>query len=58
MQVKSKTFQDLIVWQKAHSFVLDTYSITKKFPKEELYRKYPLFFEFRLQVFSCVWHYR
>lgn len=33
----SKTFQDLIVWQKAHSLVLDIYTITKGFPKEELY---------------------
>ncbi len=37
MQNKSKTFQDLIVWQKVHSFVLNVYSITKNFPKEELF---------------------
>ena len=34
---KSKSFQDLIVWQKAHQFVLKVYSITKIFPKEELF---------------------
>ena len=34
---KSKSFQDLIVWQKAHHFVLKIYSITKTFPKEEMF---------------------
>ncbi|MBN1634676.1 MAG: four helix bundle protein [Ignavibacteria bacterium] len=34
---KSKTFKDLIVWQKAHKFVLDIYQLTKSFPKEELF---------------------
>ena len=34
---KSKSFQDLIVWQKAHQFVLKIYSITKTFPKEEMF---------------------
>ena len=33
----SKTFQDLIVWQKAHEFVLSVYRLTKTFPKEEIY---------------------
>tara|TARA_R110002124_G_scaffold135815_3_gene298836 strand:- start:795 stop:1157 length:363 start_codon:yes stop_codon:yes gene_type:complete len=33
----AKTFKDLLVWQKAHRFVLNTYSYTKKFPKEEVY---------------------
>ena len=33
----SKTFQDLIVWQKAHEFVLSVYRSTKTFPKEEIY---------------------
>lgn len=31
------TFQDLIVWQKAHQLVLLTYSITKNFSKEETF---------------------
>ena len=34
---KAKTFQDLIVWQKAHQFVLSVYKLTKNFPKEESY---------------------
>ena len=34
---KSKTFQDLIVWQKAHAFVLSVYRITDDFPKHEIY---------------------
>jgi four helix bundle protein len=33
----AKTFQDLIVWQKAHQFVLDIYALTAKFPKTEIY---------------------
>lgn len=34
---KTNTFQDLIVWQKGHQFVLEVYKITKQFPKEEIY---------------------
>jgi four helix bundle protein len=33
----SKTFEDLIAWQKAHEFTLAVYRITKTFPKEELF---------------------
>jgi four helix bundle protein len=33
----TKNFTELIVWQKAHQFVLNVYSYTKRFPKEELY---------------------
>ena len=33
----AKSFQDLIVWQKAHKFVLKVYQLTKSFPTEELY---------------------
>ena len=33
----AKTFQDLIVWQKAHQFVLSVYKSTEIFPKKELY---------------------
>jgi four helix bundle protein len=36
-RAKSKTFQDLIVWQKAHEFVLSVYKITQGFPQNELY---------------------
>lgn len=31
----AKTFQDLIVWQKAHQFVLAIYTATKNFPPDE-----------------------
>ena len=34
---KSKNFTDLIVWQKAHAFVLRIYKLTREFPREELY---------------------
>ncbi len=34
---KSKTFEDLIVWQKAHAFVLLVYQCTESFPKHETY---------------------
>lgn len=33
----SKSFRDLIVWQKAHQLVLGTYTKTKSFPKEEMF---------------------
>ena len=33
----ARTFKDLIVWQKAHHFVLDTYRFTDKFPRQEIY---------------------
>ena len=31
----SKSFTDLVVWQRAHEFVLDVYKVTKTFPVEE-----------------------
>jgi four helix bundle protein len=34
---RAKTFEDLIVWQKAHQFVLNVYSYTATFPREEIY---------------------
>ncbi len=37
MRKPARTFQDLIVWQKAHEFVLLVYKLTKLFPKEEIY---------------------
>ena len=37
MPAPAKTFEDLIVWQKAHSLVLSIYQATKFFPKEETY---------------------
>ena len=33
----AKTFQDLIVWQKAHQFVLAVYRLSASFPQAELY---------------------
>jgi len=33
----SRSFTNLIVWQKAHKFVLATYKMTKKLPREEIY---------------------
>ena len=33
----AKTFQELIVWQRAHDLVLDVYRATCRFPKEELF---------------------
>src|SRR3979409_861478 len=33
----AKTFRDLIVWQKAHQFVLDGYKLSQGFPREEIY---------------------
>lgn len=35
--IKTQTFQDLVVWQKAHKLTLEIYKITKQFPKEEIY---------------------
>lgn len=34
---KSKSFQDLIVWQKAHQLALLTYRKSDHFPKKEIY---------------------
>jgi four helix bundle protein len=33
----ARTFQDLLVWQKAHRFVLEVYALTTGFPKQETY---------------------
>ena len=33
----AKSFEDLLVWQKSHSFVLDTYRYSAQFPKSEIY---------------------
>jgi four helix bundle protein len=34
---KSKSFKDLLIWQKSHQLVLNIYQITQNFPREELY---------------------
>ncbi|MDZ7699671.1 MAG: four helix bundle protein [Deltaproteobacteria bacterium] len=33
----AKRFQDLVVWQKAHQFVLSVYKYSESFPKHEMY---------------------
>jgi four helix bundle protein len=35
--VKTKSFKDLIVWQKAYALVKEIYIITKDFPSREIY---------------------
>ena len=35
--MKAKTFEDLIVWQKSHQFVLEIYKMTQHFPRHELF---------------------
>jgi four helix bundle protein len=37
MTKPAKTFKDLIVWQKAHRFVLAIYSLTAGLPRSEIY---------------------
>src|SRR2546429_1324112 len=36
-RVAARTFQDLVVWRKAHELVLAVYSFTAGFPKTETY---------------------
>jgi four helix bundle protein len=33
----AKSFEDLLVWQKAHSFVLTVYRLSGSFPKHEIF---------------------
>jgi len=33
----AKSFEDLLVWQKAHSFVITVYRLTGLFPKHEIF---------------------
>ncbi len=33
----AKSFEDLVVWQKAHQFVLKVYTMTECFPKAETF---------------------
>jgi four helix bundle protein len=33
----ARTFSDLLVWQKAHRFVMAVYPLTSSFPKQEVY---------------------
>lgn len=36
-QPKAKNFRDLLVWRKAHGFVLEIYRLTASFPQRETY---------------------
>lgn len=46
---KASRFEDLIVWQKAHQFVLQVYGLTANFPDEE---RYGLISQFRRAAVS------
>jgi len=37
MRTPATSFEDLVVWQKAHEFVLATYRLTRTFPRSETY---------------------
>ncbi len=37
MRAPAKTFRDLIVWQKAHEFVLAVYAFSDRFPRKEIF---------------------
>ncbi len=39
----ARSFTDLIVWQKAHAFVLTVYRLTGSFPRSEIYALSPQF---------------
>ena len=34
---KTRDYTELVVWKKAHEFVLCVYQVTKNFPREEFY---------------------
>jgi four helix bundle protein len=36
-RLPAKNFQELVVWQKAHEFVLGAYALSGSFPRDELY---------------------
>jgi len=36
-KMPTRSFSQLIAWQRAHQFVLQAYAFTSKFPKEEIY---------------------
>jgi four helix bundle protein len=37
MNGKTSSFRELMVWQKAHAWVLAVYAISRSFPKDELF---------------------
>lgn len=34
---RARSFEDVIIWQRAHEFVLDTYRLSENFPEHELF---------------------
>jgi len=45
----ARSFEDLLVWRKAHEFVLSVYAITRSFPDDE---KFGLISQFRRAAIS------
>jgi four helix bundle protein len=37
MEKKTKSFEELDAWKKAHKFVIDVYKTTENFPKSEIF---------------------
>lgn len=37
MNKATKSFKDLIIWQKSHELTLEIYRLTKRFPSDEKY---------------------
>ena len=37
MRMPATRFEDLVVWQKAHQFVLAAYRLSRTFPRSEIY---------------------
>jgi four helix bundle protein len=35
--IAAKSFDDLIMWKKAHQFILAVYGYTENFPRQEMY---------------------
>lgn len=35
--MSAQSFEDLLVWQKAHQYVLGIYRVTRNYPKEEMF---------------------
>lgn len=36
-RIPAKSFEDLVVWKRAHQWVLDIYKFTQNFPKTEMF---------------------
>jgi four helix bundle protein len=37
MKIKTKSFEELDAWKKAHEFVIEIYKTTENFPKSEIF---------------------